>query len=254
MLSFVTLIAYDFEYAFHTIKSYYDIADEIILGLDHERRSFSGTIYPFDEDAFKRGLATIDRSSKIKLVEGDFHSQAHPLANEWCERHILVNHCKPGNWVIQIDSDEILLNPVEFAHWIHSAPPQYGVNAQWLCIFKSFGQDVLIIREPQPYIAVGSKQRSDWIGGRQTRQTYINSPLILLHNAYGRERADVELKIRNWGHSREINHCAFMQFWDQVTLENYADFRNFHPLHAPWWASLELVKLSEKSGFAAPAV
>lgn len=243
-LTFVTPIAYDYRYAFDTIRSYYAIADEIILGLDGERRSFSGHPYPFDEQEFAAGIAALDPERKIRIVEGDFHSKPHPLQNDHHERLTLANAAKPGHWIIQIDSDEVLLNPAEFRAWIDAAPSSHAIRARWLTVFKRLGDDLLIIREPDGRITIGTQQRHRYRHLREVDQPCLDSPLVLLHFAYGRSRAEIELKLKNWGHSREVDHQRFLRAWDEADLHNFHAYRDFHPLFAPWWAGLEHMRLA----------
>lgn len=242
-LTFVTPIAYDYTYAFDTIRSYYAIADEIILGLDAARRSFSGHRYPFDEEAFAAGIAAVDVDNKIRIIEGDFHSQPHPLMNDHHKRLTLANAAKSGHWIMQIDSDEVLLNAAEFREWMATAPATHGVRARWLTVFKRLGQDLLVIREPDGRIPVGTRQRHLYRHLRELDQPCLDSPLVLLHFAYGRSRSEIELKLKNWGHSREVDHQRFLQAWDHADLENFHSYRNFHPLYAPWWEQLEHLRI-----------
>lgn len=238
MLSFITPVAYDFPYAFEVIKSYYDIADEIILGLDRDRISFSKKTFPFDQEAFYRGLHQIDVKSKIRLIEDDFHSMDHPLGNEHAERQILTQAAKKGNWIIQIDSDEILVNPDDLVAWIQSVPDNFSIRARWYNVYKRIGSALLMINDNQPYITIGTKDPHSIISNRETNQQVADSPLILMHYAYGRTRFEVEMKLRHWGHSQEIDFESTLATWDQVTLDTYSQVQNFHPLYPPWWPSL----------------
>jgi hypothetical protein len=65
----------------------------------------------------------------------------------------------------------------------------------------------------------------------------------LLHWSWGRTPAEVRQKLENWGHSGDFNIEKFFSQWESVTLENYTQFRNLHPLNPPLWERLELVKL-----------
>lgn len=244
MLSFITLIAYDYRYALRTIQSYYSIADEIILGLDRDRISFSNLKFPFDDEDFFTSIEQLDTHRKIRVIEENFHSHGHPLENEHYERKTLANHCKPGNWIIQIDSDEYILNPQEFKDWIKQAPGDVGIQGRWVTVFKQFGDDYLLVEEPDPFIAIGTKCRDLYIDLRRTDQVQVRSPMIMLHQAWGRSRADLERKLRNWGHSRDFNIDQYLHLWDSVNLENYRQFKDFHPLYPPYWPSLEKVRLN----------
>src|ERR1700743_384314 len=105
-LSFVTLLAYDYRYAFNSIPSYYALADEIILGVDKDRLSWMKKPFQIDIAEVQAFINRIDTGRKIRIVEGDFHQADHPMANDNFERSELSKACAPGNWVVHIDADE----------------------------------------------------------------------------------------------------------------------------------------------------
>jgi hypothetical protein len=243
-LSFITLLAYDYRYAFNAIRSYYDIADEIILGLDRERLSWMKQPFPIDMNAVSAFISQIDRGKKIRIVEGNFHSADHPMANDSLERSALSLECAEGNWVVQIDGDEILMNAMDFKNWIKTANPEYNVMARWIGVFKAFGSQVLVIDPPTEVAPVATKLRGQYTGARATKQQGIMSPLNLLHFSWGRTPDELLTKLRNWSHAKDFNIDAFFRMWQSITLQNYQQVRNFHPLHGPTWQSLRLATLT----------
>ena len=54
--SVISLISYDAEYLPDSIKSYYDYVDEIVLGLDEDRITWSGNKFSFDEGNLYKSL------------------------------------------------------------------------------------------------------------------------------------------------------------------------------------------------------
>ncbi|HTB33696.1 MAG TPA: hypothetical protein VK842_02425, partial [bacterium] len=117
-LSVVTLAAYDWKLGIEAIRRCYAIADEIVVGLDSERISYRGERFPFNDAAFRRALKKVDPQGKVRVLEGDFHSQDDPSANETHERNVLSLACRKGSWVLQIDADEWMVNPLEFKRWL----------------------------------------------------------------------------------------------------------------------------------------
>ena len=55
--SVISLISYDAEYLPASIKTYYNYVDEIVLGLDENRTSWSGNQFSFDEEALKQDVS-----------------------------------------------------------------------------------------------------------------------------------------------------------------------------------------------------
>lgn len=246
-LSFVTLLAYDYRFAASCIASYYDIADEIILGVDADRLSWSGNKFELDLAQIRAELAAIDPAKKIKIVEDDFHSQASPTENDTHERSILSWECREENWVVQIDADEILLNAREFRDWMlareragaDQEAPAGCVMATWTTVFKIFGNKALVIdpafRETPP---VATRLRGQYVIARHTDEAQELSPLELLHYSFGRTPEEVLQKLNNWSHSRDFDTDAFFQMWQSVTLANYREYRNIHPLNGTNWPGL----------------
>ena len=238
-LSFITPVAYDWKYALHAIRSYYDIADEVIIGVDKDRLSWSGKPFKLPASFF----STIAKGAKVRIIEQSFYSPGlPPMENETHERNAL-SMCATGGWVISIDSDEILVNPKEFREWLEILPPaarQYQLTARLMTIFKTFPDDIALLPVP-PYEAalVGTTLKNQYRWARMTDQERIQSPLSLLHYGWGRTRREISQKLRHWGHSDEPAMKWFMKFWDGVTLENHKAFKNFHPLRPELWSTLE---------------
>ena len=70
--SVISLISYDAEYLPKSIGQYYDYVDEIVLGVDKDRISWSKNSYSFDEDKLWKELQNIDGDNKISVIEEDF--------------------------------------------------------------------------------------------------------------------------------------------------------------------------------------
>ncbi|MGA3066464.1 MAG: hypothetical protein ABSF29_06410 [Tepidisphaeraceae bacterium] len=237
-LSFITLLSYDYRYALRAIRSFYQIADEIILGLDADRVTWKHN--PFEIDMFEvnGNIRKFDSEGKVRVVEGNFHKTEHPSVNETRERAELSLLCDPGNWIVQIDCDEMLLNPGEFRDWLFATDPKECVLARWISIFKIFGQRALVIHPATEWAPVATRLRGQYTVGRWTAEKSVESPLQLLHFSWGRSRDELRQKLENWGHAGEFDIEAFLRFWDSVTLDNYQQFRDFHPIQPGLWPSL----------------
>jgi hypothetical protein len=243
VISTVIPVAYDYLYAFGAIARVYDISDEIILGLDVDRISWSKGAFEFNLEEFQTEIKKLDHSGKIRLIEENFHTEEHPMANDTRERNILSSYCKPGNWVLQIDSDEYMLNPADFKKWLSTADPECDVQAQWITVFKSFGDRVLVAHEPGHQVHVGTRLRSSYNYCRKTERPARLSNLQILHFSWGRSRKDLAQKLVNWSHSKDFDTNKFLEFWDGINLSNFQSVRNFHPLHPPLWSKLSAITL-----------
>lgn len=243
-LSFVTMFAYDYRYAFNSIPSYYDLADEIIIGMDQDRLTWMKQPFQMDMDEVRAFIEKIDVQKKIRIIEGNFHTEEHPLVNDNLERSALSRACIEGNWVVMIDADEIVLNGPEFKAWLlANNPAQYNVYGRWISVFKTFGDQVLVVDPPGETVPIATMVRGEYTGARLTKQQGILSPLQLLHFSWGRTPQELAQKISNWGHAGDFHLPAFFQMWQSVTLQNYHQLKNFHPLNGPVWQSLKLATI-----------
>jgi hypothetical protein len=249
-ISVVMPVAYDWRYALQSLPHCYGIADEVLLGLDAKRISWSGKPYPFDERAFRRGLTRLDALGKVRVVEADFHAQGSPRDNDTYERNLLSRLCKPGNWVLQIDSDEWMTNPLEFKAWLQAQRWEREVQAHWSVVYKVIGATALVIDGPPEWVGVGSTRRGAYVHMRDTGGWPRRSPLHLLHFAWGRSRAELKRKLGNWSHSGDFDAAAALKRWDAVTLRNYRAVRDFHPIHPTVWPSLRAEPLARLRALA----
>ncbi|HWL78352.1 hypothetical protein [Microbacterium sp.] len=97
-----------------SVSSYYDHVDRIVLSYDETRTSWTGTPLPVDEC-----LATIrelDRDGKCVDVPGRFaRLDENPLDNDTFQRQNALDAASDGaDWVIQLDTDEVMLDPAQF--------------------------------------------------------------------------------------------------------------------------------------------
>jgi len=240
-LSFVTPLAYDWKYAFSAIRSYYAIADEIILGIDRDRISWSGKPFVFDDQALAAFIADVDQAGKIRVIEGNYHGAHWPMANDTGERRELGLACRPGNWVVQIDSDEILLNAGVFKTFMDGLGQDCCVRGLWLPVYKIVGNKALVVAGRAEKTSVATRSPQRYKLSRDTDQAQVDSPLHMLHLTWGRTEEELRQKLTNWSHSRDFDSAAAVNLWRSVTLENYQQLRNLHPMDGPNWPYLEVM-------------
>jgi hypothetical protein len=245
-LSFYTPIAYDYKYSFATILSYYDIADEIFLAIDEDRISWSGNKYEFDEGFFDK-IKELDKDNKIKILQSNFHTLQKPLDNDFSERKYIASFCKKDNYVISIDSDEVILNVKEFFDWINSSKPVSNISCVMKSVFKVFGENVLV-NVPDETCQIGTCDLVNNSTVRFGKRPSLLSPMKILHYTLGRTREEVVQKFENWGHSKDFNTKEYIKIWDSVTLENYKEKKELHPIlrcKKYSWLSLQLVNIKD---------
>jgi len=244
-LSFYTPIAYDYKYAFLAIKSYYSIADEILLAIDKERISWANIKYKFNDTEFYGEIQKIDNQKKIKIVEENFHAFSSPAQNDTQERNYISTLCKNDNYIIGIDSDEVLLNSEEFKVWFDSFTYDSDLECTWLTVYKIFDNDDILVTFPNDIASIGTNLRNGYKICRVTKNKKTLSPLKILHYSWGRTKFDLLQKLKNWTHSKDFNVDVAIKKWEDVTLENFSSKFNLHPLLRckESWQKLQLLNL-----------
>ena len=256
--SVISLISYDAEYLPNSIRSYYPYVDEIVLGLDKDRMSWSQKEFKFDETGLWKQLKQIDVDNKISIIEENFHPSSIPMENDNYERNFLKHHCS-HDWVMSFDADETLINAKEFFYqWCPLFEPYYkthDVLFTWFLPWKEFDEDILMItNEDSSFIrseqqGFATNKLNHFTYARWTNSTNrILSPLCILHWSLCRQETAVKQKIDNFSHSDITATDPFFSMWKQTTLDNYHQLRNFKTsgLGDPrQWPKLSKIKKSE---------
>lgn len=243
-LSFYTPISYDFNFSFASILSYYNIAEEIILGIDEDNISWSNNKFEFNKEFFLERIKKIDSLNKIKIISFKFHGDTCKK-NEDFEREFLVKKCKKENYILGIDSDEIILNPIEFKEWFYKEKPIKNILGSFSTVFKRFDTS-LLLTTPSETQNIGAFNIEENKLARFYNKNLIFSPVKILHFSWGRNREQLLKKLNNFGHSKDFNlENYIVNIWDKVNLENFKSFSYFHPLKLKiWWKSLSLLDLN----------
>jgi hypothetical protein len=235
--SAISLISYDAEYLIPSIKSYYPYVDEIVLGLDKDRISWSGNKFSFDENKLWSELKKIDVDNKIHVIEDNFHSSKVALENDNHERNVLKGHCK-YDWIFSIDADEELIEPKNFFHkWCPIVAPyrhKLDISFTWFLPFKEFENEYLVIANPDNRWFKGDTQ--GFATTKEKTYTYcrwtenkrvIHSPLAAIHWSFCRTQENLRKKLENFGHSDKTPNDPFFHNWSITNLSNYQNLTNF---------------------------
>lgn len=257
MISVVVLVAYDWRLAAEAIVRAWTLADEILLACDRRRLSYTGRPFqlPLAELLeYVRRRIEWSRSStleKLRIVEADFYVPGRsPIELETQSRNACDHLCAAGNWLLHIDADEWIRNPLELRTWIHGHPKQEGLmRLEWITVWKVIGQTALVVdhRRLQP---LGTRLRGMRVKARMTREQTIDAPGQLVHwSIGGRSREEIETKLHNWTHAGERDAGAFLRLWDSVTLENFEGARNVAPYgDGSTWPRLRAMPVDELLG------
>ncbi len=115
------VLAADPAYLAASVRAYYDRVDRIVVSYDRDAMSWSGTPLPVDDCLTT--LKSLDVDGKCELAPGDFWRPGHdPLDNDTHQRQVALDQASDGaDWVLQIDTDEVLAAPETFFRAIERA-------------------------------------------------------------------------------------------------------------------------------------
>jgi hypothetical protein len=252
--SVISLISYDADYLPNSIAKYYNYVDEIVLGLDSDRITWSGNSFKFDESKLWSELQRIDGDNKISVIEESFHPSSIAIENDNYERNFLKAQCS-NDWIFSFDADEYLINAKDFFYNFCPIAERYynsvDICMHWVTPFKQIEDSILVIagNDNSPFIGEiqGVTTSSDstytyarWTNKSASGKGRIVSPLTAIHWSLCRPREQLIQKLHNHGHSDLADKDPFFSIWDSVTLENYSQLQNFKTsgLGGPQWPRL----------------
>lgn len=106
------VLAGDPAWAEVSIGSYYAMVDRIVVSFDRSHRSWSG--HPLSVEASLERITAADPDGKLVLLPGDhvMTSERSLMATETAQRQAALDAASDGaDWVIQLDTDEVVTDP-----------------------------------------------------------------------------------------------------------------------------------------------
>lgn len=104
-----------------SLRAYYDRVDRIVLSYDENATSWTGTPLPVEECLAI--IDSVDTAGKCVRVPGHYaRLDHHPLDNDTFQRQQALDAASGGaDWVLQLDTDEIMIDPERFFAALHRA-------------------------------------------------------------------------------------------------------------------------------------
>lgn len=269
--SVISLISYDANrFLPSSIRRYYNYVDEIVLGIDKDRITWSGNTFSINEEALWSELSQIDGDGKISIIEEDFHQSEVAIENDNFERNFLKAQCT-HDWIFSFDADEYLVNTKEFFYDFCPLVEPYldtkDICMNWATPYKVVTDDegnsqILVIanEDDSPFFGenqgvVTSKDSTytyaRWTDKSAAGHNRLMSPLVALHWSLCRPDNELHEKINNIGHSDLVERDPFYQIWSQVTWDNYHELENFKTsgLGGAQWPKLFAVPYDEVENY-----
>jgi|SRR5690554_532637 len=238
------LVSYDYEKLKKSIPSVYEDSDEIFLAIDHQCRTWTGNQFVIDESFFL-WLETFDVDKKITIYRDDFYiPELSPIDNDTRERTMLGEKMGIGNWLIQIDADEVFINFSDFVHQLrkydrfldHPEKHKIQISGFLINIYKYLDNGFLYINDATKFLV--ATNFPNYKRARNTRERVIYVDSYALHETLSRTEEELRFKLQNWGHKDEINE-TFLDKWITANEHNYLEMKDLFYLNPKDWKSLE---------------
>jgi hypothetical protein len=233
-----------------SVLSYYPHVTKIIATFDRSGRSWSGP--EIDVDVCIRRLQAIDIDNKVEYVGGDFCIEQNfdnPIVSDTYQRNVgLTVASQYGDWVLQLDTDEIIPNWDVFISYIdfanaHSFDAVYFPSIyvyqlisrnlalescrRWGTRQAGFPGPLSVKSGSNLYLSrrsLGSTLHVPCENGFDTviekaavvTNNRVASNNCVIHITKGRTPAYMEKKFRTWGHSRDRDFSWELRYWTSV--------------------------------------
>ena len=241
------LLSYDYEKLKMSIPLVYKHSDRIFIAQDENNLTWSGNEFKVD-DSFFSWLKEIDIDNKIEIYKDNFYiPHLSAIQNDTRERHMLSLKMGIGNWLIQIDSDEYVLNFEDFTkalrkynHYLDNpkkTPVQ--ISGFHIDIYKYLEDGILYVKDTCKVLL--ATNYPNYKLARQTRERVIYVDTYVLHESLARTEEELQVKLNNWGHNHELN-STFLEKWRSANSKNYKQIKDVFYLTGKQWSTLGFIK------------
>jgi hypothetical protein len=246
------LLSYDYLKLKKSIPPVYKEADEIFIAMDKEYRTWSGQNFEVD-DVFFDWLKEIDVDNKIRLYRDDFFiPELSAIENDSRERRMLSMKMGIGNWLIQVDADEIFIDFEKFIKELRMRdkylenPKKTPIQIAGFLVhlYKYTENGVLYVNAPHKFML--ATNYPNYKSARKTNERVIYTNTILLHETLCRTEDELRFKIENWGHNVDVND-TFLDKWLSVNEDNYKQLEDFYFIEPERWKKLGYLKLDDET-------
>jgi hypothetical protein len=224
-------VAYDWEFLQYSLPPVYDKADAICLSVDAENRSWTGNNFSFDNEGLEKLVKKLDKSGKIQILREPFYSPARtPIENECYQRKRMAEALGDADWIIQIDTDEIFINPDFFFSELKKycgCKRSVNIHGLWINLIKQTPTGFIYSVLKTPPLATNDPV---YEYGRTNGHFNIHSNSFIAHITWARPEEEVKYKLENWGHSHEFNGKSFLKIWQAMDEFNWRYIKDFHPM------------------------
>ncbi|MGH7902281.1 MAG: hypothetical protein ACRENZ_11150, partial [Thermodesulfobacteriota bacterium] len=258
-----------------SVLSYYYIVDTLVVSYDKNGRGWTGAKIDVEECLDR--LRVIDRDKKMLFRPGEYaRCDYEPMENETYQRQCAIDDASKGvDWVLQIDTDEVLPNPNRLVDILKYAELRNIPAVEWpmrvlfrrlsdgrfLEVCAEDGSDRFEYPGPiavRPGVKLVYARRTDSrflvpivMGDKSSpeirwpkkineyREELLNSEDVIVHNSWARSPADLRCKIAAWGHNQGLRSWLYYYFFWLPAPYSWKYLHDFHPFIRGLWPALK---------------
>ena len=237
------LLSYDYEKLKQSIPPVYKSADKIFIAEDINKKTWTGNTF-FVDDSFYNWIKEFDVDNKIEFYYDNFYlPHLTGIQNDTRERHMLSLKMGIGNWLIQVDSDEYFLDFNSFVLQLRKydsyldSPEKNPIQISGfhIDIYKYLDEGLLYVKDTCKVLL--ATNYPNYKLARQTRERVIYVNSFVFHESLARTEEELEFKLKNWGHSHELN-SEFLAKWKRANKDNFNEIKNVFYLNAKQWSRI----------------
>jgi len=271
------VLAADPTWLVESVRSYYQHVREIAVSYDRDGRGWTGS--PVRTHECLELLRQVDTDGKIRWVPGSFGSgdSSDYLGAETRQRRLALAEASNGaDWVLQIDTDEILPNwtaleevlteasirKLPAVEWPMRVLYRRLRNGRYLEIATADRRTHFEYPGPiavRPGVQLIEARRTDGdflrpvvFGDRSSLQVQraserfehrielVAPPDAIVHNSWARNSKDIRSKISASGHNQ--GNRSWLYYYTRWLPSSFTwrALRRFHPLYPPLWPRLQI--------------
>lgn len=276
------VLAADTSKLVESISSYYKLVTKIVISCDQTSRGWTGA--PIRVSDVISIVRSFDTDNKCVIHYGDYSRaefNVDPMAGETFQRNEALSFAAEyGDWILQIDSDEVVADVAALLRWIHFADKNGYNSLEWplSVVYRKFGNNHLTVcasdgtplyeypgsialRAGYPVVHarrvscnmlrltvmgdVNSKSLLNKVDVNETRLECLRHDQAIDHYSWSRSASEIFEKVRSWGHSNGLQSYAYVVFVWLLSPITYRFLRNIHPMSGPLWPRLTVLKRGE---------
>lgn len=257
-----------------SVRRYYHLLDALVVSVPRDGRGWTGA--PVQSEKCLKILQEIDTRGIGKVCLGSWISQQNPLDADTRQRNDAIKElARMGvDWILQIDTDEVLPSPEELMKVISIASDQGIGSVEWpmrVLFRRTIGGRYLEIVAsdslprydyPGPIAVRADEQLVDCrrtagaflrpvIHGdnrslqvvrpeadNEIRMSLLDENDAIWHNSWARSRKSVRRKVASWGHNEGLRtRLYYWMFW-LPSIFTWPVLRDIHPFARGLWPRL----------------